>query len=474
MPKKTTEFQLDGLTCTSCEVILERELKKLPGVTDVSVSHRTGQAAIEHDAARPLRRDDVAAAVTAHGYGLADKKVSSSEQASSGTQAKSRWREIGGALVLVGAVALLLKATGVLNVDTTVGSSVGLGSAVVIGLVAATSTCAALVGGLLLSVTATLNQLRPNASGWERFRPHLYFNSGRLVSYFLLGGVAGWLGQAISISPRLTGVLTVLIAGAMILLAVDLLNLFPGSRWVPRLPKAWSHRLYGIAESGKPGAPLLLGALTFFLPCGFTQSMQLYALTTGSFWEGASVMLAFAVGTIPALLGIGVAASVGTQQWVKKFQKVAGAVVLVFGFTNLSAGFALTGLVLPDWSAGRESDAAAAARTGDVQVVEMAVNGIEYEPARVTLQAGVPVEWRIDGSGATGCTSSIVVPSLDIAESLSPSQETVIRFTPEKTGTIPFTCGMGMASGQFVVVDDAPGGNQPTTCDPRIQNCLES
>jgi sulfite exporter TauE/SafE len=41
------------------------------------------------------------------------------------------------------------------------------------------------------------------------------------------------------------------------------------------------------------------GALTFFVPCGFTFAMQLYAMQTGSFWMGAVVMLLFAGGTLP-------------------------------------------------------------------------------------------------------------------------------------------------------------------------------
>jgi sulfite exporter TauE/SafE len=48
----------------------------------------------------------------------------------------------------------------------------------------------------------------------------------------------------------------------------------------------------------------LSGALTFFLPCGFTFAMQLYALSTGNFWMGMAVMAIFAIGTLPGLLSI--------------------------------------------------------------------------------------------------------------------------------------------------------------------------
>ncbi|MBP6911491.1 sulfite exporter TauE/SafE family protein [Patescibacteria group bacterium] len=45
-----------------------------------------------------------------------------------------------------------------------------------------------------------------------------------------------------------------------------------------------------------------MGIGTFFLPCGFTQSMQVYTLSTGSFLAGGLTMLSFALGTLPMLL----------------------------------------------------------------------------------------------------------------------------------------------------------------------------
>jgi len=49
----------------------------------------------------------------------------------------------------------------------------------------------------------------------------------------------------------------------------------------------------------------VVGALTFLLPCGFTQSMQLLALQSGSMWQGMLIMTAFALGTLPVLFGLG-------------------------------------------------------------------------------------------------------------------------------------------------------------------------
>jgi sulfite exporter TauE/SafE len=89
----------------------------------------------------------------------------------------------------------------------------------------------------------------------------------------------------------------------------------------------------------------LLGALTFILPCGFTQSVQFQALAAGSFWGGAQLTLAFALGTLPVLgalgwlLGKGLA---GTLRAV--LLKAGGTVVLGLGLFQLWGASHLWGI----------------------------------------------------------------------------------------------------------------------------------
>lgn len=75
--------------------------------------------------------------------------------------------------------------------------------------------------------------------------------------------------------------------------------------------------------------PVLIGAATFFLPCGFTQAMQIAALSSGSFVEGVSVMLAFVLGTFPmlALLSFGVSGFTQSR-YAPLFFRTAGVVVV--------------------------------------------------------------------------------------------------------------------------------------------------
>lgn len=86
-----------------------------------------------------------------------------------------------------------------------------------------------------------------------------------------------------------------------------------------------------------------------------------------------------------------------------------------------------------------------------VQEVRMAVNGYEYEPSSITVTAGQKVRWVVDATQAAGCAHSLISPQIGVRQVLK-SGENIIEFTPTQRGTIPFSCSMGMTSGEFKVV----------------------
>ena len=92
----------------------------------------------------------------------------------------------------------------------------------------------------------------------------------------------------------------------------------------------------------------MIGVGTFFLPCGFTQSMQISALSSGSFTSGFLIMLFFALGTFPmlALVSFG-ATSIAQGKHSSIFFKSVGVVVFGLGLFGLLAGFAGLGIINP-------------------------------------------------------------------------------------------------------------------------------
>ena len=248
----------------------------------------------------------------------------------------------------------------------------------------------------------------------------------------------------------------------MVIMGLQLLNVFPWlNKFQLKMPKFIAHRLYDSSKKSQGStsntSSFLFGGATFFLPCGFTQALQLYVLGKGDFVTGALTMLAFSLGTLPSLAGIGAFSSLTKGNIQRHFMTFSAILVIVLGIFNFPNGFALTGASIFEGDNVKAIDSGIDPTTvkivGGKQIVEMKVVGFDYLPAQFNLLQGVPVEWRIDGKGAQGCAQIISVPSLGITERLSKDQPKVITFTPQKTGKIKFSCSMGMAGpGMFTVI----------------------
>lgn len=101
--------------------------------------------------------------------------------------------------------------------------------------------------------------------------------------------------------------------------------------------------------------------------------------------------------------------------------------------------------------AGR-SPAAAAVGTGGVQEVTIRVAG-GYDPSVIRVKRGQPVRLVFDRREGAGCSEEVVLPEFGIKRFLPAFQKTVVQFTPEKTGSFGFTCGMSMLRGKLTVED---------------------
>ena len=443
--------------CASCEVLIERKFKKVAGVQKVTVSHTSGQAELYCSFNPDMNQLD--ASIKDQGYSVLS-------QSGECKNTSKDYLQIGAIFLIVVAVYLVFKQLGLVP-NLGISENMSYGFIFLIGVVAATSTCLAVTGGLLLSVAAKYNEQNPHLDGWGKFKPTLYFNVGRVVSYAVFGGLVGALGSVLTLSPQVNGVVTIVASFVMIILGLQLLKLFPWlSRFQPKMPKFLGHKIHDISDSDNKAAPFLLGAGTFFLPCGFTQALQLYVLSKGDFTTGALTMLVFALGTLPALLSLSALSSFIKGAFQQHFLRFAGIIVVLLGIFNVNNGLTLTGINFA-FAAGPQTNNSSILGASDPnvqivggkQIVKMKVIGLSYSPHTFTVAKGIPVEWYIDGSQAEGCAQVITVPSLGITEYLSQKSVKVITFTPESTGKIPFSCTMGMTTrgSAFTVVENTQG-----------------
>ncbi|MDY7227128.1 cupredoxin domain-containing protein [Hyalangium rubrum] len=110
----------------------------------------------------------------------------------------------------------------------------------------------------------------------------------------------------------------------------------------------------------------------------------------------------------------------------------------------------ITFLLAPkDGSVAVASPAAKADASG-VQEVTITVAG-GYSPSEVKLKKGMPVRLRFIRKDTGGCADELLIPDFGVKQPLPGLTETVVEFTPDKTGSFPFTCGMRMLKGTLVV-----------------------
>ncbi|OGH65451.1 MAG: hypothetical protein A3J66_02410 [Candidatus Magasanikbacteria bacterium RIFCSPHIGHO2_02_FULL_47_14] len=431
-----------GMHCASCEILIGEELKKLPHVAKAVVSLKKATATIHYSNERPTDAE-IAQAVHAAGYEVGEKKRL--------PWISRDWRDykdLARAAIILFVLYWIAQRLGLFDLAVNTEKD-GLLIALLVGLVAGVSTCMALIGGLVLSLSARHAELHPEATAIQKFRPHLYFNLGRIVGYAFLGGIIGMIGKAFQPTTGMLGVMTMVVGGVMIFLGLKLVEVFPALRDKTITLPSGIAQLFGLHKEVKEYShktASIMGALTFFLPCGFTQAMQIYAISTGSFTQGAVIMGLFALGTAPGLLGVGGLTAALKGKKARTFFMGAGLAVILLGWFNIANG---SRLLSGDGGKGTTNPVV----TEDAQEVKMVQGANGYLPSVFTVQKGKPVKWVIDSRSSFSCAASLVVPSLGISKTLKKG-ENIITFTPTKVGTIPFSCSMGMYRGKFIVVDE--------------------
>lgn len=221
-------------------------------------------------------------------------------------------------------------------------------AAAVVGLLGGVH-CVGMCGGIVGVLTLGLPPaVRARFSG---LLPYLLaYNLGRLASYTLIGALAGGVGayaaHLVSVRHAQLG-LQLVAGGFMVVLGLYLAGVWSGITRIERAGGALWRRIEPLGRRLLPvRTPLqafACGLVWGWLPCGLVYSVVIWAIAAGSATEGARLLLAFGLGTLPALLAMGAAAAaLGGFVRRPRVRAVAGGLVLLFGL--LQIGLALRGL----------------------------------------------------------------------------------------------------------------------------------
>jgi sulfite exporter TauE/SafE/copper chaperone CopZ len=331
----TLTFHVTGTHCASCKILIEDVLNDQSFIKKSNVDLKKETVTIETDSDQSpeMMAEELTEKIRENGYTLSVERRVVEEK-----QDDVIWKAIPIGLTFL-VLFFVLQKSGILNLG--IGGTTTPVTSFIIGLIASVSSCLAIVGGLILSLSAKVAQDESTKTSKKQF---VLFHGGRFFGFAILGGMLGLLGQAIGVSFTFTAILGLIASTVMILLGLNLVGVIKKNKF--SLPTGIFSYFRKVEHSTL--APILIGVGTFFLPCGFTQAMQVAALSSGSFVSGSLIMSAFALGTFPmlALLSFG-SASFAHSKHAPLFFKSAGVVVIGLGIFALLAGLAGMGIIQP-------------------------------------------------------------------------------------------------------------------------------
>lgn len=337
------------------------------------------------------------------------------------------------------------------------------------GLFAGGLTCLAVQGGLLVSSIARQEEesLADEAKQTNHIIPLISFLVTRLIAYTILGIILGLLGSVAQLSLSMRIFLQFAVGIFMVGTALNLLDVHPIFRYfVIQPPKFLTRIVRNQSKSKTVFGPALLGATTVLIPCGATQAMMAYAVTTGSPLGGAITMFTFILGTSPLFFLMGYLAKKIGSSLSFGFNKLAAGAIILVAFYNINGALALSGNgftlgnVLTNITCTIsfcDSNRVAGATTDSNIVKEATIfitqNGYQTQPETVNVRAGSKVKFNIVNQGGGGCIQAFTIPKLNIQRVISIGNSDSVEFTaPGEPGPLAFMCSMGMFRGSINVI----------------------
>lgn len=213
-----------------------------------------------------------------------------------------------------------------------------------IGFLGGFSHCIGMCGGIVLTYTLKIEENDPlvKPSKWQLIKPHLLYNSGRIITYTFLGEIFGLIGGTLGVIFAIRdfqGGLQLFAGVIMLVMGIELAGLipslspdtFPGVNKFKQLVTSVFNR---VNRKNIFGLGLVLG----FLPCGLVYAAGAKAAATQSFVGGMLTMLVFGLGTFPAMLLSGMTAHLISNKLRHHLYRIAALLVIVLAIFTILRG----------------------------------------------------------------------------------------------------------------------------------------
>lgn len=454
--KKT--FYIEGMHCNACEMLIKQDVSNLDGINDVNISMSESSAIVTANSKRKIPNlDQLNEMFKDTGYKFYDSKKNISKLSK-----QDLYISIFLALLFI-LLFMSLDRLGISSKLVLSGESAFF-SYFIFGLAAGISSCAALVGGLLLSLSEKWNKIYGNSSK-NSLLPFILFNSSRLISFAIFGAILGLIGSVISISIGVSSFIAILISIFMLVIGLQMIGIKGFKNLTFNKVAKISYLDKNQDLQGKY-IPIIVGAATFFVPCGFTMIAQTTVLTSGSALSGAVNLFAFALGTLPVLAIISFSSFkiYSHPKFAKQFSLFSGILIVFFAIYSFNSQLNVLGLKSLNDITRRPNpnNTIEVSRTSlkntevieddSKQIIQMEAAGFDYYPKQFTIKSGLKTRWDIYENKAVGCAKAVYARGLykDVIY-LKPGMNSVSFIAPEP-GTYKVSCSMGMVDPVYVKV----------------------
>ncbi len=418
--------KIDGIHCDHCKKKISEALLKNKNISKVEIKNNI--ATIECN--DKIKNKDIIKIVNDLDYFTKEEYISDNENKYKQRIKLYEFLIIVVVLLLINYLIYKIFGYNIFNVIPTIDSNITYGMLFVTGLLTSIH-CISMCGAInLIAIYSDKNNIK---------KP-IFYNLGRLISYTLLGGIIGSLGGILELNNTFKGIIIIIASCLMFAMSLKMLGIID-----------FHFKCFKSKTKIKTKNSFLIGILNGFMPCGPLQAMQVYALSTGSFFKGALSMFLFCLGTIPLMLFIGILFNILKGKWKIIFNKIASVLILILSLVMLNRGLLYLNI---DFFKNNNYDGFTIAKLEDnVQVVEFDLSYNNYQD--IILQKGIPVKMIIhaDKKYLTGCNNEIIINEFNIKQELKEG-DNIIEFTPNEEETITYTCWMNMIKNTIKVIDD--------------------
>jgi uncharacterized protein len=467
---KSQTFYVDGMHCQACELLIKKKIsEKYKQVNSINIELENNKIDILSSDKSAIQIEQLNKDFAELGYSFSNKvlgstiqplfQIKNNELIINNTKLK-KYLTIGIITIIVFGIVIMFERMGLIY-NMTLSTSSSLFAIFVFGIFAGISSCAALVGGVLLAMTKRWNEKYIlEDSKLLKLQPFIFFNLSRLLAFAIFGGLLGFIGKSLGINSvgntqTISVLIVIVVSIIMLIIGLQMLGIKFFQKIKFALPKFITQYISNENNFDSKYAPILLGMSTFFYPCGFTIIAQGVALTSANIFSGAMIMLFFALGTLPILAFISISSVFvsAKPQFNYYFTKSVSLIIIFFALFNINSQLNVLGLPslsnLNIYFSQDDSDLTIdSVDEGEYQILRITANSRAYTPANTVVQANKPIKWEIADVGTSGCSNAIISKDLLGSDQidLEPGIN-VVELPALQPGIYKYSCWMGMING---------------------------